>query len=268
MVQNVFFPWLASSLHADYDARFRDFHASIKDYDDLIAAYYIFDEPYLVNSLYDKIPNEKLNENLTSAITSVKSHAPNKPAAIFFSHVESSEAMLIPSNLDWLGFDCYAADAINCSDARVNDLFQLYLRKKHPHQRLIIALDAYWNTLPTPQNEVTVIERVRYWQKLIQSTDQIVGIFPFLYQNRPEENLFGAITMPKVLGWLQVYYSGLTGAVVCSGNDLVRLNAEGAILGRWESAPMCVPRCVGRDSVRFNVLGAEIDRWVAGCPSP
>ncbi len=95
---------------------------------------------------------------------------------MFYSYKEVKENMLIPVNLNWLGFDCYVADP-GCPDKVVVDYFKIISRLRKPTQKIIIALDGYWGgpKAPTFADEQKVIERIRLWQKMIVSSNQIVG---------------------------------------------------------------------------------------------
>jgi hypothetical protein len=185
--------------------------------------------------------------------------------------------------LDWVGFDCYASDPVGCSTSNVSHLFWRLHTLKQPEQAIIVALDGFWPALPSDFDkatishaeraivsdrtqetiEATIIRRIQVWQSLINASDQVIAIFPFLYQTAvtESETLFGAEHMPAVRAWLEEYYNGLAGSVRCAGNDLIRVNAAGTEVDRWAEAPMCVPRCEGPDLIRFDILGVEIERW-------
>ncbi len=231
----------------------------------MISAYYVFDEPYWNNLQPNWKKNDpiKLQANLTDAITTIQQITQGKPTAIFFSYKEVTSNMLIPKNLNWLGFDCYVTDP-NCTDSVITDYFNLIAKIKSPQQKLIIALDSFWGgpKSPTLTDEQKVIHRIRLWQKLIVSSNQIIALFPFLFQTDSHQELWGAQSMPNVLGWLQIYYSALKGDVICSVNDLVRLDPTGKISDRWVNAPMCLPQCENNDYVRRGATGHETDRWV------
>lgn len=262
MVQNVMFPWASSQIYPDFLKRFQDFHSAIQGYDYMIAAYYIFDEPYLNNQHSDwkSVPATTLFNNLTSAIQAVNQTAPGKPTAIFFSGPEVTPSLMIPSNLSWFGFDCYVADP-SCTDSAVIQKFNIMLSLRHSSQHIITAIDGYWPSSPSSENSGAVIARIQLWESLISAhLNEVIAVFPFLYQTDTTQSLYGAQSMPDVLGWLNVYFSALKGDVVCDANDLVRLQ-NGAVIDRWANAPMCVPRCVGENYVRFNATGAPIDTW-------
>ena len=147
--------------------------------------------------------------NLRAGIGYVHTIDPGKPTSIIFSSREVDANLLVPPELDWMGFDCYAFDPF-CTDEVVTQQFNLFLSNfVHSWQKMIVVPDSYWGTTPTYQNELTVIQRLQFWERLVASSDQVIGVFPFLYQNDSAESLFGAQSMPEVLGWLQNYFAGL-----------------------------------------------------------
>lgn len=109
-----------------------------------------------------KLAQSQMHINLTTAIATINKIAPEKPTAMFYSYKEVKENMLIPVNLNWLGFDCYVADP-GCPDKVVVDYFKIISRLRKPTQKIIIALDGYWGgpKAPTFADEQKVIERIR-----------------------------------------------------------------------------------------------------------
>jgi hypothetical protein len=278
MVQNLLFTWHTSRLASGYTEHFQRFRDSIRSYDYMIAAYYIFDEPYwnnLVSPGWGNVAPSVLYHHLVQA-TQVVTDMTSKPTIIIFSGMEVSPdpgvnpGFKLPPNVSWIGTDCYLSD--NCNDARVHNAFNLLASSKSAKQRLVIALDAYWHRLPnssssvpsmappSQQTQSSIIQRIQLWQQVITQTSDVVAIFPFLYQTGTDDSFsgWGAEDMPDILNWLDIYFAGLRGDVACDVDDLVRIRNGHA---RWHNAPMCVARCKGHDLVRFDVVGREIARW-------
>jgi len=239
-VQHILFPWSSSLLctsstcATDYATAFYLFHQAIKAYDYMIAAYYIFDEPYWNNYLasigqngnYTFTYNSNLYWNLYSAVATVHTYAPGKPTAIVFGFPTmqgngSNFQWMIPVNLDWIGFDGYVADGCN-DQCATNNFNTLAAIARRTGQKLIAVVDAYWKAPPTLANESSVLDRINLWKQLIAANaNQVVAVLPFQFQTNASMSLYGADSMPLVNSCLSVYYQQLRGYAYCSGTALV-----------------------------------------------
>ena len=240
-VQHILFPWksalICSSANCltDYRMAFWQFHEAIKAYDYMIAAYFIFDEPYWNNYLgsihqvpYVSTWNQNVYWNLYAAIDAVKTFAPNKPTAIVFSFAEvqglaGAFQWFIPTNLDWIGFDGYLA--AGCDDNCVVNEFNTFVSiSKRSGQKIMVFPDSYWNTTPNSTEVEYLLNRIQLWKQLIaQNSSRIVAVLPFIYQSDLSINLVGAEAIPEVKSCLGAYYQKLIGQAACSNGNLISL---------------------------------------------
>jgi hypothetical protein len=207
-VENVFFPWHSSKLSATWQSDLLNLQKTLQSDKDSVLGFYLFDEPFWVNqqSGWVSVPNDILFKSLESSAAALKAAFPGKSIAMTFAHPEIKPGLLIPQTVDWVGFNCYADYGAVCSDQRVNDIFKFLLRNKTKQQKLILTIDAYWNSLPTPEIESKIISRLELWKKLITSAPQeVAALMPFIYQTDAPGNMWGAESFPQVQSWLKNY---------------------------------------------------------------
>ncbi len=267
MVENVFFPWASSVLYSDCESRFDTYWQTLKDYHDIIAGFYIFDEPFWKNTTpgWTVVPNATLKDYLTKVNDLLHTKAPGRFTSIAYSTIELDVAnfssLFLPDNLDMWGVNCYIA--LGCSDEQLVGYWNKMLQSLKPNQHLLVTLDSYWSSAPTAEVQAQLTSRLRQWKSLIApNQDKVLGFFPFLYQNHLSESLYGAESMSATRAEYSIYMEALLGRVTCSVNDLVRIDSNSQVIDRWANAPMCVPQCESQANyVRRDVLGNVIDVW-------
>lgn len=261
MVQNVFFPWASSSLYPDYEAKFRNLWSALSSHKDWIQGFYLFDEPFYNNAQtpgWQQIYSPFLRDELNTAVIYIHGIASGIPTIVVFSYAELEWPQFygsyFPREVDWVGFDCYATEGERCSPDHVRGFFAAMMANKEAKQKIVIVPDASHNAAPTLQDDLQKVARLKVYKDMVASNSDVVGVFPFMYQNHLVGGIWGAESMPNLKGELAVYYEGLNGRVRCEGADLVR-PSTGA---RWTAAPVCAPSCEGTWLVTRGADGRQL----------
>lgn len=261
MVQNVFFPWASSTLFPDYDAKFRKLWTSLSIYKDWIQGFYLFDEPFYNNAQtpgWQQIYSPFLRDELNTVAIYIHGIASGIPTIVVFSYAELEWPQFygsyFPREVDWVGFDCYAIEGERCSPDHVREFFAALKANKGNKQKIVVVPDASHNAAPTLQDDLQKVARLKVYKDLVAWNSDVVGVFPFMYQNHLIAGIWGAESMPNLQGELTIYYEGLNGRVRCEGTDLVR-PSTGA---RWTSAPVCMQSCEGNWLVTRSADGRQL----------
>jgi hypothetical protein len=247
----------------------------LRDYQDIVVGFYVYDEPFWVNASegWTSVPNSTLKDSMRRVIDYLHNKLPGRFTAISYSTTELDHPdfanEFLPDNVDMWGVNCYLP---SCTDAQLVGYWNKMLSSLKANQKLLVTLDSYWGSDPSVLHrghwpETALISRLRKWKSLIApSQDKVMGVFPFLYQSFPNESLFGAESMTNVKGEYGIYMEALQGRLGCDVDSLVRFNSEGQRIGVWENAPMCVPKCEGVNYVRRDALGNVLGVWENNCP--
>ena len=223
MVQNLFFPWASSALYADEPSgprtRFEAVWSLLEPYQSTIKGFYVFDEPFWNNATADgtwtSVPDAQLKSNLTWVAGELHSVAPGVPCIIIFAYTEVSRpeffSELLPSEIDWIGFDCYLAYGAEGTADKVQGYFDSFVQFKDPSQKIVLVPDAWWNTSPDAGTDSLLAQRLSLYQSFAASSADVVAIYPFLYQTVASQNLFGAQSLPTTTAALTTYFNTLLG---------------------------------------------------------
>ena len=260
------YPWRDTRPHSDYKKRLDEFWLALSCNEKKhVAGFYIYDEPYWRNDLTTKIPWQQVKANLEKLIGHLKVLAPGRATSLTLTHFTVNRTNLqdyIPSNLDLFGVNCYLDFGAVCSEPEIVGMFSKMLQAKKPQQKLFMTMDLFSGKPPSASFDLALVQRIRFWKRLMAPhLAEVQALMPFIYQNHPNDNVYGGESLPNSLSETQIYLEAHQGKLKCLGNDLVRIDSKGSIIDRWVNAPMCVPVCEGRDSVRRDALGKEIDRW-------
>lgn len=216
---------LTLHLAPDYEHRFVNVLLPVLlEYHDIIVGFYIYDEPYWHNSIFPaekRISNAQVSHNLSVASALVKHHLYNKITMIAMAYPATGMYdIVLPSNLDWIGLDCYLEydkkGTSNCSDERITTYYQSYLKAiMHPGQKVVVFLDAYW-TGNSPEEltdhvQASLVARNNKWMEIVTGMP-VAGFFTFVYNTRWQEIhphfLFGIQNMPTVQDYIRNIYYG------------------------------------------------------------
>ena len=261
-MQHIFFPLMSCAMHPDYNQRFVAFWNGLGDAKKYVVGFYIFDEPYHSNrrDRWIKVDDFVLKKSLETISFLLKSYAPGSVTMLTFTAAEvdyPNYAQLIPPNLDYFGVNCYTKFGSSCSAENIVRLLLKMKSLKYPHQKFIYTMDVYWTSKPTEKLDYQLAMRNRFWRNIIAAImDDLGGILPFIYQDIPSSEVYGAESLPMARGEVGVYMEALQGRLECEKNDLIRWDAEHKhIIARWTSAPMCLPVCEGKNLIRRNAVG-------------
>lgn len=159
----------------------------LQPYQGDIAAFYLYDEPYLpTGSGGCNLPISDM-----SALHELVAHAfPNIPQATIVDSV-SLPGMTADNfeMFDWVGFDCYGAWS-SCS-ANIPKLESVLA----PHQRMILVPWAFTSTNSASEQDVRMTDNFSHWDAEMRRTSKYVMIAPFEWRS-----IYGMIGVGD-LGW-------------------------------------------------------------------
>lgn len=185
-----------------------------KQYPGVLAAIYMFDEPYTVGLQALGIPYLSDPSNLASAPTplalaelaNIKRELekakrllaesfPGVPVASIATRdrIDMDRPSEYFAMFDWIGYDCYASWGACGGDATAT-AFSAKLSK--PTQRLVAVPKSFLvrgSTVPSPANETPgqAIESIDNWHRLILNDGRYVAAIPFLWN----DNVFAQYTL-------------------------------------------------------------------------
>lgn len=214
-VQLCVFPWHSSVPYIDWENRLEKLLIALAPNRDAVLGFYLFDEPFWTNAQagWQSVTSQELVVSLNAASEKIKELWPETKTGLTFAYKELSPTLVIP-NTDWIGFNCYLAFGNECADGEIRKDLDFLLSKKAARQKLIVTLDSYWPNKAEIDRageggvQSNLVTRLQLWKSLIEEhKDQVEILLPFIYQNQPAENLWGAESMPIVRKWLQDYSS-------------------------------------------------------------
>lgn len=202
-VQNIYFPWHSSRLALNWKVAADEFLGNLKKYENDIVGFYLFDEPYWVNSMagWESLPEQELKVNLETSTAHLKAIFAQTPVVLTFAYPEVNSNLMIPSNVDFLGINCYFSYGSKCSEKEVKRLHDLLRSKMSLHQKFVYTVDAYYNQLPNEMVEAQIVQRIQFLDKIIEldfKQNRLGMLLPFLFQTHRAEGLFGVEDMPMV----------------------------------------------------------------------
>ena len=172
------------------------------------AAIYLFDEPYSNTD----ISHSEVRKGLENMIYLIKRDFPQIPTAVIFSVNEvnwiSQGSVVIPTGLDWVGFDCYS-DFSNCNGNSIPWYYGQLEQKMNANQHLMVVPQGiFWGANPSQSDQNVIASRIDQYVSYAQGDPKVIGMFPYVYQ--PSDGSFVATKdMPIVLNKFQQVYQTL-----------------------------------------------------------
>ncbi len=165
---------------------------------DTIAALYVVDEPYH-NGRLRGMSDAEIRQGLETMVARYKA-AWNKPVAMVEAYPvvqENASSFIIPSQLDWVGFDCYAGYE-SCHGISVPEYFRRLSSKMSGSQQLLMVLPG---VLWAPTN-ATPGETEQAWLR------QLADKYLQLYRNPAAESIPRPFKGMLTFAWANAYLEG------------------------------------------------------------
>ncbi len=221
-VGHIFFNDNDFCLRADSSQRWIQFSQDIKDlvYDGTIIGFYPLDEPYAGEKLCNnKISIKERKQELENIGFKIKqTFSQTIVSTVFNVGTMIDKDFAVPVGYDWIGFDyygCWNDCSINPATAGWSwtSWYQLLKSKLDKNQKIILFLDAHTEPYSDPKlnprsalsnNANSILtDRIKNVLDLTLKDSQIIGLFPFIYQNLKYPEMSGAESLPDVLTLLK-----------------------------------------------------------------
>lgn len=204
-------------LRADYATRWQSYAHQIAPRLAAVTAFYLLDEPYL----HVRGDKAGIRDALNTVALAIKARFPGKPVATIFDYASiqddgtsfpSFEAAGLPSEVDWLGVDCYynGSSFESCGGRSLVWYTNRLKQKMTAAQRLILVPQSYYSGTQDQASaalayQSTLLCRIEKEVALALADPRFIGIFAFTYQsqhldygNGSREDWFGAEHLPLV----------------------------------------------------------------------
>lgn len=189
---------------------------------DVIFGFYVVDEPYWNNSRQSNaLSDQSVFSNLQTAARAIKQvFGPQAITLASEAYVPLQKPWLgFPAEYDWLAVNCYLAFGPICqTEESYRKLVNQFSQHLLPNQRLFLTLDNYWSSMPTPAVEKMLFERTLFQQNLALEY-KAIALISFLYQNVPEGQLYGLISMNELRAHVERLAMSITGKSESSLNS-------------------------------------------------
>lgn len=192
-VMRMMFPtWPSSEPHLE-GATFRIWSERIKQFDDVIVAFNLFDEPWLQNKKNVGMDQSAVTNNLDAQAYLLKYIWPGKLISMTAGGNELWRYNL-PTLVDWIGMYAYSN---NTNWFTLYAYFYALQWRKAKHQRIMAVPDCYDPWKPVP-DQWRIMKYNEYWWRLISGyPEDVVAVCPFLHQTVTDK-WHGADTMMHV----------------------------------------------------------------------
>lgn len=161
------------------------------------------------------VSDDELKTSINRVATYLDGVAPNISTVSIFSQPEIDRAdffsQLMPTSLDWIGFDCYLTFGTSCSAQNIQRLFNLTASGKSPAQKIVLVPRAFWSSSPSEPGDEIIVAQLSLYKNLASSSVDVVAIYPFLFQSDASSNKLGADVLPKTRAELLNWYNALGG---------------------------------------------------------
>jgi hypothetical protein len=163
-----------------------------------VGAIYLADEPYgnLESGAY-MCSRQQIFQRLQEATTLIKQRfsavAPNLKIAIVEDARIVNADVLIPPNIDWVGFDCYpglhGGTFESCAppyNRPLSEYVNVLKNKLQPNQRIIIVPESFFyttdaiNAVPSLADQSRIADLNRKYIDLALSEPQVIGVWGFV----------------------------------------------------------------------------------------
>ncbi len=183
-------------LRSDHLTRWQNYANQIAPYLGSVTAFYLLDEPYL----HVRGDKAGIRDAINTVARAIKDRFPGKPVATIFDYASiqddgttypSFEAAGLPSEIDWLGVDCYYTGSSfeSCGGRSLVWYTNRLKQKMTASQRLILVPQAAYfgtqNQQPTAlAAQATLLCRIEKEVAMALGDPRFIGIFPFTYQSQ------------------------------------------------------------------------------------
>ena len=201
-------------LRPDYSTYFAQFENILNAYQDVIVAYYVLDEPYILAEAHG-ISRDQMKANIELVANYLKSKYPAINLAIIFDATTIKREWALPENIDWYGFDCYE-NFYYCGGGlrSIPTFFGLLekqviaFNKKDSKNRQIIAVPPSAYNTKWADREQRVLDQIELYKQYIDQDPLVQIIMPFTFQTFTEgdHQWVGPKDVPTVLRKFQSYY--------------------------------------------------------------
>lgn len=167
-------------------------------YQDVIIAFYVIDEPEGRANIYGVNYREIINE-VETEIAIVKNSFPQIATAyIEDSTTASSANYYIPFNVDWVGVDCYTSfTSCGLSGLSIPSYYDLAASRMVVNQRFILIPPTLTGLNTLTEQQLIVINQ--QYAAYAQQNSRVIAILPFIWQSYPDWGWTGANDLPNLL---------------------------------------------------------------------
>ena len=194
-IQNVFVDRERTALHNNYRENWDQTLPILTQYQDVIIALYLWDEPFWAAKSNNVSPTSVYN-SLVLQNRLVKEALPGIPTAISEGYPVVDASLRIPPGIDWVGVDCYE-DFQLCGNELYGEMrsipeyFEILKSKMTVHQKLLaVPTGIFFGNYGTDQvpldKKLHVVEIAEDFFKWASTEDRVVGLFTFTYHSTAE----------------------------------------------------------------------------------
>lgn len=241
-------------LVSNYEARWQQIADSIQPYQGSLAAFFLFDEPYIHCPEISSC--DEIQRDLDKLVTLISERFPYIPKGVILSAEELDLPPETVAMFDWVGFDRYGEWFAEDMPGHIQKLEAMLT----PSQRMIaVPWSFFWGDQAITNNaQDERIQNINEWHKEILSNARYVAVAPFMYHNYadpagPHKSIVGARSLP----WVKERVRQLASSLVNVTDTQIFAMDEGAPGGSWNG------------NLPFAALNRNnSDGWNAGASAP